>query len=240
MERDELNLEMAIALWAEIFGNLSWIDKIREIGYINIEGNQIYPLGVKGPSPAERAGGQMAAFDKARKAFPGTKRGLAPEYDAFKKAHKGNVPLIIPLLGPAIEARKQWMTDAPESVFVPSWPNFKTWLHQHRWTDELPTHPSKRPVYVPEDTVYGHYLALLQGEPFRTGIFDKNLAMTQEQLGEWLAETGPFLNLSVLFSPQAKKANFRAWHDDFATTPDFLRRFLTPYNYITHKIKMLK
>tara|TARA_Y100000310_G_C20014261_1_gene504385 strand:+ start:51 stop:416 length:366 start_codon:yes stop_codon:yes gene_type:complete len=79
----------------------------------------------------------MSIFDEARKLYPGTKRGLKVEWDSFRKKHK-NYRKIVPLLKPAIErqiAHKKKLKAAKR--FVPEWKNFKTWINQSCWEEEL-------------------------------------------------------------------------------------------------------
>ena len=76
-----------------------------------------------------------SAFDIARKAWPGVKRGLETEFKCLKK-HK-DWKKIIHLLKAAIDEqisrRKQKIS---LGLFVPPWKNFKTWLNNRCWEEE--------------------------------------------------------------------------------------------------------
>jgi len=77
-----------------------------------------------------------AFFDTARKAYPGTKRGLDPEWTGFLKAcpkYSESLPLLLPAIEREIEHRKKQVA----SGFVPQWANFSTWINQKRWTQEF-------------------------------------------------------------------------------------------------------
>lgn len=74
-------------------------------------------------------------FEKARKLFPGVKRGHDTEFACLKK-HK-DWKKIIPLLYIAIEnqiIRKRKKRSKGE--FVPPWKHFKTWLNNNCWEEE--------------------------------------------------------------------------------------------------------
>ena len=80
----------------------------------------------------------MEGFDLARKAYPGAKAGLKPEFENFRKKHKA-FREIIPLLLPAIErekAHKKALVDAGQ--FCAEWKNFQTWINKSCWTTEFP------------------------------------------------------------------------------------------------------
>lgn len=83
-------------------------------------------------------------FDLARKAYPGTKRGLDVEYENFKKKYKQGYKDIIPLLLPAIKNQIAWRNrriierQTNLRVFIPEWKNFVTWINTSSWTMELP------------------------------------------------------------------------------------------------------
>jgi hypothetical protein len=76
----------------------------------------------------------MSVFDEARKLFPGTKRGLKYEFDNFCQKHKDWKNAIF-LLKPAIQTQIDFRKNA--KGFVPNWKNFKTWINQACWTEEL-------------------------------------------------------------------------------------------------------
>ena len=78
-------------------------------------------------------------FEEFRKAYPGRKRGLKTELDAFKRKYK-NWSAIVPLLMPALQ-RLLTYNEAAQSQgeWTPRYANLSTWLYQARWEDELPT-----------------------------------------------------------------------------------------------------
>ena len=79
---------------------------------------------------------EIAEFDKARKLWPGVKRGRETEFVCLKK-HK-DWKDVVPLLYPAIEQqiiRHHNKAIAYPSVFVPPWKNFKTWLNNRCWEE---------------------------------------------------------------------------------------------------------
>ncbi len=78
-------------------------------------------------------------FDEARKSYPGTKNGIEPEWENFQKKHGKNTPKIVPLILPAIQAEKEHKErlKATAGAFCPEWKNFKTWINNSCWTQEL-------------------------------------------------------------------------------------------------------
>ena len=76
------------------------------------------------------------AFEAFRKAFPGTRRGAAVEWENFSKK---NFPEDAPLLMPALMREMAHKEEcARVGAFVPEWANLSTWINQRRWTQELP------------------------------------------------------------------------------------------------------
>jgi hypothetical protein len=76
-------------------------------------------------------------FDIARRAYPGTRRGLDSEWAVFVR-HK-DYQKVLPLLYDAINKQikwRQWLKNRKD--FVPCWKNFQTWLRQRDWEVELP------------------------------------------------------------------------------------------------------
>ncbi len=86
-------------------------------------------------------------FDEARKAWPGDKNGIDPEWDTLIKVckqYKYKVSTIVPLLLPAIERYKVYCsTRRNRSEWVEAPAHFQTWLNQRRWLRE---HPAPRQV----------------------------------------------------------------------------------------------
>ena len=92
------------------------------------------------PLPPKQVGGiltqEQQLFEKARKEYPGTKRGLKTEFDNFKKKHK-DWKQVIALLSPAIEKQILLKTRLKEqNKFVPEWKHFQTWINQRCWEEE--------------------------------------------------------------------------------------------------------
>jgi 5-methylcytosine-specific restriction endonuclease McrA len=91
------------------------------------------------PSPPSPSGALQVEFEKARKAYPGTRRGLAPEWEAFQKKHGKQAAEIVPLLLPAISRYRAYVEKkARGENRPPMWQHFKTWLYQSGWTAEYP------------------------------------------------------------------------------------------------------
>lgn len=80
-------------------------------------------------------------FEKARKAFPGAKRGLETEWGNFTRKHPKDPASIVPLLFPAIEAAKAYRAKVSrlQGAFLPDWKHFQTWINGKHWEDEFPT-----------------------------------------------------------------------------------------------------
>lgn len=87
----------------------------------------------------------LAVFDEARKLFKscgGRVNGLEVEYEVFLRAcekyHKKPDEQVL-LIAPAIEKENKWrQVRIIKKEFCPEWKNFKTWLRNACWTQELP------------------------------------------------------------------------------------------------------
>jgi hypothetical protein len=88
-------------------------------------------------------------FEQARNAYPGTKRGLDTEFEAFTKKH-GDWENVLPLLLPAIVAQTEWRTSAKPKEFRPAWKGFSAWLYQRHWEMEIPD--AQAPTSTPKPT----------------------------------------------------------------------------------------
>lgn len=76
-------------------------------------------------------------FEKFRKVYPGTKRGLKTEFENFKKKHKDYKEAVFLLL-PAIEEYIMWREKKTGlGQFVPEYTIMQTWINQRRWESEL-------------------------------------------------------------------------------------------------------
>lgn len=84
------------------------------------------------------------SFDRFRKAYPGTKRGLDVEYDNLKnccKKHKLKISKIIPLLKPAIENKKKAIDiilRKNPNAFIAEYKHLVKWINDQCWTEETP------------------------------------------------------------------------------------------------------
>lgn len=75
-----------------------------------------------------------ASFDEARKAYPGSRRGLEQEWQHFRKKHGKDMARIVPLLMPAIQRyRARIEAENIEPRFVK---HFQGWITDSRWTEE--------------------------------------------------------------------------------------------------------
>jgi hypothetical protein len=78
-----------------------------------------------------------AEFEKARKEYPGQKRGLDTEFDYFKQKVK-DWKEVLPKLKPAIEQQKQYRQKQESAGnFVPAWKHFKSWIYNRYWEMEF-------------------------------------------------------------------------------------------------------
>ncbi len=76
-------------------------------------------------------------FDKARKLYPGIKRGLETEFKYFKDKHK-DWKKVFTMLPKAIENQINARSiKVQNNEFVPEWKNFKTWITQRCWEEEV-------------------------------------------------------------------------------------------------------
>jgi len=89
-------------------------------------------------------------FEAARVHFPGTKRGDVIEFENFYAKNKKTYVAIAQRLIPAINKQVEWRKNAEnyntrlqpqerrnKEIHIPAWKNFRTWINQHGWEDEL-------------------------------------------------------------------------------------------------------
>jgi len=78
-------------------------------------------------------------FEIFRQSYPGTKRGLNPEFENFVKKNK-NWREITPALSDALDYQKS-AREIKRSAggFVPEWKNLQTWINQKCWEEETET-----------------------------------------------------------------------------------------------------
>lgn len=116
----------------------------------------------------ERTEKDIYVFDEARKIYPGTKRGNQTEFENFFKKHK-DWKEVLPLLKPAIEKQITWRKNAKGSDFVPAWKNFKTWINNRCWEDEVkipePKSPENKHAAVPiPNCLVCHHHGYIEGK----------------------------------------------------------------------------
>ncbi len=94
------------------------------------------PSSTSSSTSSSKSNKYVEEFEKFRKAYPGTKRGLNEEYNNFQKKHK-DWEEVLPLLISALEQQiLQRSKDAATGIFVPPWKNLTTWLNQRCWTEQ--------------------------------------------------------------------------------------------------------
>lgn len=76
-------------------------------------------------------------FEKARKLYPGSKRGLKTEFDYFKhkiKDWKNVVTMLAPAIERQISIREKKITN---KEWVPEWKGFSSWIFNRFWEMEM-------------------------------------------------------------------------------------------------------
>jgi hypothetical protein len=92
--------------------------------------------------------GLREQFEAFRQAYPGRKRGLAPEFANFEKKFGARIGAILPLLLPA--ARAYAVRCAAEGIELRFRKHMQTWVNQECWTEETPAPPPPPPP-LPDD-----------------------------------------------------------------------------------------
>lgn len=78
-------------------------------------------------------------FEVFRQSYPGTKRGLNPEFENFIKKNK-NWREIVSLLSDALSYQKSAREIKRQAGgFIPEWKNLQTWINQKCWEEEIET-----------------------------------------------------------------------------------------------------
>ena len=92
---------------------------------------------------------EVDIFEKARKEFGGTVRGLNTEFGYFKKTHRDWRDCLTLLL-PAIQSEKVHKENLRKSkAFCPAWKNFKTWIFNRCWEQEFTAEGIANPKPIP-------------------------------------------------------------------------------------------
>ncbi len=76
---------------------------------------------------------EKSEFEKVRKLYPGTKRGLDTEFKNLQnhKDWKSALPILLGSLDYQIHQKNL------STGFTPGWPHFQTWINQRRWEEEI-------------------------------------------------------------------------------------------------------
>lgn len=79
-------------------------------------------------------------FEKVRKLYPGTKRGLDTEFANFIKHQdwKAVLSILFGSLEYQIEQKNK------STGFVPEWAHFQTWINQRKWEEEIKIKPTNK------------------------------------------------------------------------------------------------
>lgn len=86
------------------------------------------------PKTTEIVSAQKAAFEAARKAYPGTKRGEGTEWQNFERKWGKEAGTIIPCLMTAIESQKaEKEARKAENAWVAEWKHFDAWINGRCW-----------------------------------------------------------------------------------------------------------
>ncbi len=81
-------------------------------------------------------------FENSRKMYPGSKRGTKTEFKYLKNCHN-DWEEVLPQLLPAIQQQVAWRESAKDGEFRPAWKNFKTWIFNRCWEEEMPIDQKK-------------------------------------------------------------------------------------------------
>lgn len=115
-------------------------------------------------------------FDKFRKAYKGTKRGLQTEFTNFKKKHKDWREVLVILL-PSYQAQQTKREQAlRQGCFVPQEKNLSTYINQRCWEAEEHFEPDSRSQQRAQQVVPGFVTPEGQARQKRVDEFVEALA----------------------------------------------------------------
>lgn len=115
-------------------------------------------------------------FDKFRKAYKGTKRGLQTEFTNFKKKHK-DWREVLPILLPSYQAQQTKREQAlRQGCFVPQEKNLSTYINQRCWEAEEHFEPDSRSQQRAQQVVPGFVTPEGQARQKRVDEFVEALA----------------------------------------------------------------
>lgn len=188
-----------------------------------------------------------AIFDEFRRLYPGTKRGLEPELEDFRRKHK-SWKKIVPGLRANIErqiiekdrcARKIKMLEASgdrkHNLHVAPWKNLKTYLNQSCWSEVYYTDTEVLSQdAAPAGGVYAKYLERAKG---RFGDVLQAKLLKQSELEDWVNMTGPFNGRDKYMSLEKAATFLWRCHDEYINQnfhnryPEFIGYLNAQYKY---------
>lgn len=232
-----LAAELGVAAWAyfkerftldevtDRFGpdGKDWLDYLLTHQYIVQDGKEYL---FRGEGKKKRSALEQE-FEEFRLLYTGVKPG---EEEALKilKKHK-DWKQVIPLLRPAFEKEELWRKDGiSKGEFRPPPKHLQTWLNQRCWQQEFGHIVEKEPESE-SFKLYRQRVQELVGElPY---------LLSENQMAEWMTETGVFAGLSHKFSHQRRKEMFYKAHIALRDTPETVRKDGGLYTYL---IKLTK
>lgn len=139
--------------------------------------NDNTPKGVESETvEVETISEEEQMFDKFRRTYRGTKRGLQTEFTNFKKKHKDWREVLVILL-PAYQAQQTKREQAlRQGCFVPQEKNLQTYINQRCWEAEEHFEPDSRAQQRAQQVVPGFVTPEGQARQKRVDEFVEELA----------------------------------------------------------------
>ncbi len=227
------------------------VENLCEQGLVTVSGDKVFYVD-------EDIATLKKEFDRFRVAYPGTKRGLDPEWDDFRKKNKKTwrsaVSTLLENLMRQVDERaavkriieqKERAGDRSHGLFLPAWQNLKTYLGNQEWTrkyvDTPPPAPGRqRDELVREsvpDAAHSKYLFWAKGR------FDVDMAaedprlLSAAQMSAWVNKSDVFEGIQYAMSETVRKAFFHTCHNEYFGETTLQRKFVSVYNYMAAKLR---
>lgn len=214
---------------------------------IRTEDDVIYPVG-------DDEASLKATFDVFRKKYPGSKRGLDPEWADFKKKHKKIWRKIVPQLLSNLE-RQEGERELLENeiasqekkgvrnhgLFVPSWQNLSTYLNGSNWSRVF--FSVTKDVAVSEipaaDTVYGMYRQYWIKKFGRLSPAEEIFVLQLDEYKKWETSSYEFVGRAKKMAIETSRAQFWEWHSNFFNSSLLQKNYRSVFYYMVEQFRLL-
>lgn len=196
-------------------------------------------------------------FDVFRRAFPGSKRGVDPEFADLKKKHKKEWRKVIPQLLSNLERqeREREMLAADiemkdragvrnHGLFVAPWQNLSTYLNGSNWTRvyyaiSKETRETVDAIFPQAESNYGIYRRAWMDRWGSIGLNEEIYLLQLDEFNQWSDSTGVFDGRRTKMSVESAKKFFWDNHSNYYNSTQLQRNYRTIFSYMLEQFNKL-